>query len=186
MGFSKTLTKSDVKKKFAVKSKWLGSLLPGNLEPGSQTEIPVVDEVGNRFRFMLKVRNRNGEPMALNREPIILGDGMDIDLNREPILVDIDLNREPIIQGDGMDIDLNREPVLVDIDLNREPIIQGDRVDIDLNRERYYMKPEFMSKDWQKFVKLKKLTAGQTISFESSGKNEPIKVVIKAQENDKA
>ena len=77
--FIKTLSKSDVKSKFVVKEKWLreeGLLnLPGNLEPGSQTSIPVVDEEGREFKFVLKVRSRdtgidlNIEPIDLNSKP---------------------------------------------------------------------------------------------------------------------
>ena len=64
---SKILSQSDVTSKFVVSEEWLGNLLPGNLEPGSETNIPVVDEWGKEFTFILKVRRCS-----------------DIDLNREP------------------------------------------------------------------------------------------------------
>ena len=65
---TKTLSESDVKSKFVVKADWLGGLLPGNLAPGSQTNILVVDEEGHEFNFVLKVRSRD-TGIDLNREP---------------------------------------------------------------------------------------------------------------------
>ena len=64
---SKILSQSDVTSKLVVMEEWLGNLLPGNLEPGSETNILAVDEWGNEFTFILKVRRC-----------------LDIDLNREP------------------------------------------------------------------------------------------------------
>ena len=64
---SKILSPSDVMSKLVLRREWLGNLLPGNLEPGSMTNIEVVDELGHEFTFILKVQRLS-----------------DIDLNREP------------------------------------------------------------------------------------------------------
>ncbi|GMN56327.1 hypothetical protein TIFTF001_025451 [Ficus carica] len=77
--YEKILSETDVTSKLMVPTAWVRPeddgdlLLPGDMMPGEQREIQVVDEVGNKYKFRLKVRSDQSHHHHHQLDPDKLG-----------------------------------------------------------------------------------------------------------------